>query len=62
MKIKDKVKKYFEQSNYMIDKQVLSFKIKCSEKYLLKVLKVLRDEKYILRIRTAKKYYYKKNG
>lgn len=62
MKKKELIKKYFEVSPYMIDKFTLAHKCKCSVKYTLKVLKELRDEGFIVRIWTAKKYYYRINN
>lgn len=56
-----KILEHFKDNYFMIDKFELSKKVKSTPQYCVQVLKKLRQEKKVLRIRTCKKYYYKKN-
>lgn len=57
--LKIRIKEHFKDNYFMIDKINLSKKMQCNPSYLLKILKELRKENIIVRVRTNKKYYYK---
>lgn len=58
MTIKEEIKHYFEHSSFMVDKVNLARIVKSKPSYVVRILKELREEGLIVRIRTAKKYFY----